>query len=194
MLHRLKNTLQGERRACPRALARSDASDATLLRQGVTGFDAFYRRHYLYVLRYVGHRVRDTETVLDVVNEVFAAAYLGRAGFDPDRGCAEAWLTGIAKNKIAAHARDEYAAIEARHRLGLERHPPSDSVLAELDALLAAADLLADLPRAQRAAVWERHVLDRRYGEIAADAGVSEATVRKRVSTGLARLARQARA
>jgi DNA-directed RNA polymerase specialized sigma24 family protein len=62
-------------------------------------FAAFYRRHVRGVLAYVARQV-GPDDVGDLVAEVFAAALVHRRRFDPSRGGAEAWLTGIARHKI----------------------------------------------------------------------------------------------
>lgn len=170
--------------------------DAELLHaaDGPEGFDLFYRRYQEFVVRFIGRRLRDPEATLDLTSEVFAAAYLYRHTYDPARGPVRPWLVGIARNKIAHYARSERAASEARRRLGLEHQPPSDADLAEVESLIAAAERLAELPAKEGAAIWQRHILDRPYDEIAAERSVRPATVRKRVSTGLARLGRRVKA
>ena len=59
------------------------------------------------------------------------------------------------------------------------------SAIADGGQLLA---MLAELPADQREAVQARVVEERSYGQIASAYGVGEATVRKRVSRGLATL------
>lgn len=41
----------------------------------------------------------------DLLSEVWLRAFAGRAGFDPRRGTARAWLFGVARHVLAAHWR-----------------------------------------------------------------------------------------
>jgi RNA polymerase sigma factor (sigma-70 family) len=174
-----------------------ERSDADLLAAAVgvaDAFDVFYRRHYRPVLKHLANRTRDTATALDLTAEVFAAAYLGRSGFRPERGPARAWLFGIAANKLADARRRGSRELAARRKLGIERFSYTDAALEEAEAMIDATQLLDGLPVLERDAVIERVINDRSYGDIAADAQVAPATIRKRVSDGLARLAQRGRA
>lgn len=173
--------------------SRRECSDAELLGESAEiadAFDTFYRRHYRPVLKYIASRVTDTAAALDLTAEVFAAAYLGRSRFRPGRGPARGWLFGIAANKITDLHRQRSREDDARRRLGMERRAYSDAALEEAEAMICATQILDDLPVLERDAVLARVIHDRGYDEIAAEAHVAPATIRKRVSDGLARLAR----
>jgi RNA polymerase sigma factor (sigma-70 family) len=161
----------------------SSRIDAELLAAALSEPDAFavfYRRYVHLVVAVVGRRVPSGD-VADVVAEVFAAALVHRRRFDPERGSAGQWLTGIATNKAAEAARR--GAVEARlcHRLGIDRSVIANTV--ELDR--GDAELLAVLPADQRRAVEARILADKPYGQIAREEAVSEQTARQRVSRGL---------
>ena len=161
-------------------------SDGELLAATSTDEDAFavfYRRHVHAVLGFVSSRVAPNE-VPDIVAEVFATALVFRRRYDPGRGGGGAWLTGIARNKLADMRRR--GAVEARmcRRLGIQLAGYSGSEL-ELDP---GAELLVALPADQRRAVKARVLEDRPYPEIAREEAVSEQVVRKRVSRALAAL------
>ena len=64
----------------------------------------------------------------------------------------------------------------------------TDTALEELQALIAAEALVAHLSDTEREAVWGHVVEDRPYADLATEAGVEAATIRKRASSGLARL------
>ena len=153
-------------------------------------FDVFYRRHREAVFAYLARRTSDTQTALDLTAEVFAAAYLRRERYDAERGPARAWLFGIAANKAADAWRRGRRETAARRKLGIARREYTDSALEQAEGLINAETLLAGLPERERDAVWARVVEDRSYPDIAADANVSPATIRKRVSQGLAALPR----
>ncbi len=173
-------------------------SDAELLGagDGVVGdaFDVFFRRHHPAVLRFLAGRASDTASALDLSAEVFAAAYLGRRRFDPELGPARAWLFGIAARTLAGAERRGRREMAARRKLGIERVSFTDAALEEAEALIDATRIVDGLPVVERDAVMARVIHDRDYTEIAAAANVTPATIRKRVSTGLAKLAQRARA
>ncbi len=127
--------------------------------------------------------------------EVFALA-LGSSGrYRPGEAPAVAWLFGIARNVLARSRRDRAVEVRARRRLGIPRLAFSDEALERVEDLLEAEksgllDGLTELSPKERGAVQARVVEQRGYSEIAMSAGASEAAVRKRVSRGLARLAK----
>ena len=172
-----------------------DRSDEQLLLAAAAdpaAFEAFFRRHAEGVLAYFLRRTGDPEVAADLMAETFAAALLGLRRFRRRREPALAWLFAIARNKLADHGRRGRVADRARRRLGIERVELEDADLARIESSLdaraafpAARRELERLPAEQRAAV-EAYVLEgREYGEIARDAGCSEAVVRQRVSRGL---------
>lgn len=144
-------------------------------------FAVFYRRHVRMVLAFVARRARPAD-VGDLVAEVFATALVYRRRYDPARGSASAWLTGIALNKLADTNRRRAAQAQICRRLGMTR-PRIDFSELELDPGIN--ELLAVLPVEQRRAVEARVVQDRPYEQIAREEAVSAQVVRKRVSRAL---------
>ena len=102
---------------------------------------------------------------------------------------------GIARNLLSRTWERGRIEQRARQRLGVERIAVSDASLERVEALIDDADpsnplvvALHALPESQREAI-RAHVLDEQpYAELAQRLGVPEATVRQRVSRGLARL------
>ena len=163
-------------------------SDEDLLLSGdPEDFGRFYDRYVDMLLGYFARRVRDPGAAADLTAETFAAALLARRRFRRAATPPAAWLFGIAQHKLTDYRRRDAAEDRMRRRLGMERLPVSEDD-AERIALLgrdAAWALIDELPRDQREAV-RAHVLDDEpYADIAADADVSEAVVRQRVSRGL---------
>ena len=151
-------------------------------------FEAFFRRRSEAVLAYFMRRTGDPELAADLMAETFAAALLGARRFRRRPEPALAWLFAIARNKLADHGRRGRAADRARRRLGIERVALEDADLARIESSVdatAAWRELDRLPVDQRAAVEAYVIEGREYGEIAAEAGCSEAVVRQRVSRGL---------
>lgn len=175
------------------------ATDGDLLRRAALrdrdAFSEFYVRNEAIVAGFLMRRTRDPELAADLTGETFAAAIVGAGGFRDDGQSAVAWLLGIARNLVARHAERGVIDRRARQRLGVERVALSDASLERVEALIDASDsanpllrALAALPESQREAI-RAHVLDEEsYAEVAVRIGVPEATVRQRVSRGLARM------
>jgi len=138
-------------------------------------------------------RTRQPELAADLTAEVFAAAYLAARRFRAGPEPAGAWLLGIARHKLLASARRERSADAARQRLAMERVQLSRESIEALEALVTsgALELLDGLPEDQRQAVRARILDEVDYDELAANAGVSLAVARKRVSRGLAAIRRR---
>ncbi|MDO9353344.1 MAG: sigma factor, partial [Solirubrobacteraceae bacterium] len=83
-------------------------------------FGAFYRAHEDVVLGYFLRRTGQAELAADLAAETFAQALASRAGFDPQRGPARAWLFGIARHVLARSLERGRVEDETRRRLGME--------------------------------------------------------------------------
>ncbi|UUW91783.1 RNA polymerase sigma factor [Pimelobacter simplex] len=68
-------------------------------------FEAFYRAHLELVQRFVARRVSDPHLAADLTADVFLAAVDAAGGYDPRRGRPAAWVTGVARNVVAAEFR-----------------------------------------------------------------------------------------
>ena len=169
-------------------------TDRELLRRGRSepeAFGAFYRRHVDWVLAYLARRVDDPEVVADLAAESFSAALVGSRRIDLATVVPNAWLVGIVNHHLHAYWRRGKVSRRAQKRLAVQRLALDDQDLAEIERMAedtVAVDLLEQLPDEQRFAVRRRVLDEHTYGEIAGEIGVPEATVRKRVSRGLAAL------
>lgn len=180
-------------------MERNEPSDDDLLAVSSSqpqAYATFYRRHAHAVLRYMLFRTGNAEQSAELTAEVFVAALASSRRFRRTEVPARAWLFGIANNKLADSRRRGRIEDRARRRMGAERLQVDDVALeraeelADLDRSSSGIEsLVADLPAAERDAVLARVVDERSYLEVADRLGVSEATARKRVSRGLARLA-----
>ncbi len=159
--------------------------------------DALYRSHARAMVTYFSRRTLDPEAAIDLVAETFAVAIASgsrcRATGHDERA---AWLFGIARNQL--HAWYRHGAIERRalERVGLERPFLVDADVERIDELAGlreqrsrVAALLEHLSADARTALRMRVVEERSYSEMAGMLGVSEQTVRARVSRGLRSLA-----
>src|SRR5688572_16062821 len=171
--------------------APAPTDDALLAADDADSLALFYRRHVDWVLGFLARRTRDPELAADLCAEVFAAALLARHRFKPRDRTANSWLFRITSNRLNDALRRGYAEDRARRRLGMERVPLEAEDIERMATLAADVEILAivdELKPEQRDAVRARVLDDRGYDEIAADLGVSEAVVRKRVSRGLVAL------
>lgn len=177
----------------------SSATDGELLRRIAQrdrdAFAQFYGRHETVVAGFLARRSHDRELVADLTAETFAAAILSAGRFRDEGQSALAWLLGIARHLLLRTWDRGKAERRARDRLGVERIALSDASLERVDALVDAGDptnpllvALNALPDDQRDAI-RAHVLDDEpYAALSARLDVPEATIRQRVSRGLARL------
>lgn len=161
-------------------------------------FGVFYERHVRLIVGFLMRATGDTERALDLTAEVFAAALVGARRFKGGGPPANAWLVGIARNKLAAARRREALAFAARRRLGMPALGFDDEEIERVEEMLAADGAgyraaMAGLPDAERDAISARVLEGRGYPEIAAAQGTSRAATRQRVSRGLARLGRAGR-
>ncbi len=138
-------------------------------------------------------RTGDPELAADLTAEVFAAVLVAAARYRPAHDSAAGWLLGIARNVLGHSLRRGQVDARARQLLGASSLTVEDEDLAVVLEIAdgqdrVAADLLAELPADERAAVRARVIEERGYEEIARSLGCSQMVVRKRVSRGLARL------
>ncbi|WP_018353007.1 RNA polymerase sigma factor [Longispora albida] len=146
-------------------------------------FDQFYRGTHKRVLTYLYAVSGDLTSAQDLTQEAYARAWQRWSRIsryeDP-----EAWVRTVgwrlASNRWRAAAR----WLSARRRLGPPEPVPGPS--AEHIALTRA---LQQLPAAQRAAIVLHHLYGMPVGEIAAELGTPEGTVKARLSRGRAALA-----
>jgi RNA polymerase sigma factor (sigma-70 family) len=162
--------------------------------------DAFadlYRREGESVLIFLTRRTWDGETALELTAETFAVALrswrkLRALTAEQQR----AWLFTVARRQLGRYLRRATVERKAVRRLGMQvpTVDHDDLLLIERRAGLpelrrALEQELARLSPAQRDALHLRVIEEHSYEEIARQLGVSEQTVRARVSRGLRALA-----
>ena len=156
-------------------------------------FDELYDALAERVLVFFSRRVLDGQLALDLTGETFAIAFQRRRSF---RGATEeeqdGWIFAIARSQLSRYWRRGRVEREALGRMGVDVPVMGDVELDRVDELAATADVrarvaaeLVRLPPDQREAL-QAHVVDERpYAELSAEWGVSEQTIRARVSRGL---------
>ncbi|MFI2618345.1 RNA polymerase sigma factor [Streptomyces sp. NPDC018584] len=151
---------------------------------------AVYRQWGPRVQALARRALGDSREAEDVTQQVFLAAWRGRRGYRPELGSPTAWLTGIARRKIAdaLAARSRRAALVegVGARYGIERphHEEADAVL---DRLLVAEEL-ARLPAAQRTVLRLTFYEDLTQSQIAERTGWPLGTVKSHARRGMHRL------
>jgi RNA polymerase sigma factor (sigma-70 family) len=160
-------------------------------------FVAVYEAYSRRLLAYFVRRTFDVEAARDLTAELFARAFEQRGRFRGTTDAeAEAWLFGIAHNLLRRYARKGRTERKALDRLGVEVPAVSEDDYQRIVDLAGLAELrgrvegaFAQLSADQSAAVRLRVIDDLSYREVAETLGVSEQTVRARVSRALRHLA-----
>ncbi|MFF0474593.1 sigma-70 family RNA polymerase sigma factor [Streptomyces sp. NPDC004284] len=181
----------------PRAhRARRDtaAEDDRIARGLVQGdercLDAAYQRWGRLVHTLAARALGDHREAEDVTQQVFVAAWRGRANFRPDRGTLPAWLTGITRRKIAdaLTARTRRTELTAALGAALEHTGDSHEGPERIIDRLVVTEELARLPRVQRDVLELAYFADLTQTQIADRTGMPLGTVKSHARRGLQRM------
>ncbi len=164
----------------------------------VEAFSNLYTRESDAVLMFLARRTFDAETAVDLTAETFAVAMRSWPKLRAlAREQQRAWLFTVARRRYGRYLRRGRVERRAIMRLGIHVPAVTEDDLALIERRAGLNDLravlgreLARLSPPHREALCLRIVHERPYDEIAAQLGVSEQTVRARVSRGLRSLAR----
>ena len=124
----------------------------------------------------------------DITQQVFVAAWQGRAGFDPGRGTLGGWLVAITRNKVAdvLRSRQRDQRVLAKVAGATVTVPDAQPDLAVDRVLLA--DELSRLPETQRLVMVLAFYSDLTHEQIAGTLAMPLGTVKSHIRRGLARL------
>ncbi|MGW7286601.1 RNA polymerase sigma factor [Streptomyces sp. NPDC054847] len=156
-------------------------------------FAAIYRRWGAMVHTMATRSLGDAKEAEDVTQQVFLAAWRGRAGFRPERGPLGAWLVGITRRKVidALAARTRRARIAGAAAAGMPAAEPRETTPeAVLDRVLV-ADELRRLPPAQREILALAFYGDLTQVQIARRTGMPLGTVKSHARRGMHLLRRR---
>ncbi|MEU3478359.1 sigma-70 family RNA polymerase sigma factor [Streptomyces sp. NPDC033754] len=151
---------------------------------------AAYRRWGRLVHNLAARALGDPREAEDVTQQVFVAAWRGRANFRPERGTLPAWLTGITRRKIAdaltARTRRTELAAALGASLGHEARTVEEPERI-LDRMVVAEEL-SRLPRVQRDVLELAYFADLTQVQIADCTGMPLGTVKSHARRGLQRM------
>ncbi len=165
-------------------------------------FDTYYRQIRPGLLRFVGARVRDPHSALDLVQETYTKAYRARERYDASRSFSS-WIYAIARNACVDHLRrrlrDPLAGVAPNAPVSppeldslADRASVNPGRVAERNDLVALVRKeLARLPDHRRIAVEMKIMEGLTYREIAEHLGAPLGTVAFWVREALETVARR---
>jgi RNA polymerase sigma-70 factor (ECF subfamily) len=180
------------------ALYAVDKSDAELLSRIVEGdspaFELLYRRYARAMFALALRQLRDRGRAEDVVQEVFVALWRSAASYRPERGRVAPWLYAIARHAIV----DSVRSSVVRSRSGLvgavpetaSAEPTPEESLESDQIAFAVHAAVAQLPERERVPLELAYWKGRSQSEIANLLGLPIGTVKTRMRSGLARMAK----
>ncbi|MDA1014139.1 MAG: sigma-70 family RNA polymerase sigma factor [Planctomycetota bacterium] len=175
-----------------------DSAELTAgLREGNSeAWDAFFDEYYDAVCRGVARMMGgDVHDVADVVQETFFAAARSARQFDPARGTLGAWISGIARNRVALHFREsqrQQQVQDCTDRLGGRTarfvawldggdvSPPDAAMSVELTEVIRAT--LLKLPDDYGELLTARYLDQLSVEQLAERSGTTDSAVRSRLA------------
>ena len=121
----------------------------------------------------------------DLTQQVFLAAWNGRARFDPERGALGAWLVGITRFKAIDHLRAVGRRPPSAATAGPDRDLPIESAVGQVTDRIMLTELLATLPEQRREVVELAFLADLTHAEISEKLEMPLGTVKSHVRRGL---------
>ncbi|MGD6740354.1 RNA polymerase sigma factor [Streptomyces sp. BH106] len=153
-----------------------------------------YRRWAPLVRGLAQRALGDRSEAEDVMQQVFLAAWRGRSGYRPELGPPSAWLTGIARHRVAdalaARSRRAalFEAVAGRHAVSAGREPATDAGMDAVVERLVLSQELARLPSTQRTVLRLTFYEDLTQPQIAERTGWPLGTVKSHARRGMRRL------
>ncbi|MGW6536879.1 sigma-70 family RNA polymerase sigma factor [Streptomyces sp. NPDC055051] len=179
----------------PAASPAVSSADDDRIARGLVGGDeqclaAAYRRWGRLVHTLAARALGDPREAEDVTQQVFVAAWRGRANFRPERGTLPAWLTGITRRKIAdaLTARTRRTELAATLGASLEHEDRVDEEPERVLDRMLVTEELSRLPRVQRDVLELAYFADLTQTQIADRTGMPLGTVKSHARRGLQRM------
>lgn len=137
----------------------------------IEALEDLYERRYHVFLRVGEAIVRDVDLAHDVVQEAFARAIRGRAGFRGDGGL-EAWVWRAVVNTARSMSRERRPPAPSVEELSADRYAMSGRLVDD-----DIRELIAGLPERQRLVLFLRYYADLDYRRIAEALEIRPGTV-----------------
>ncbi|MEV6758570.1 sigma-70 family RNA polymerase sigma factor [Streptomyces sp. NPDC051214] len=182
--------------AVPLHVPAEESQDAADIAAGFVRGDercvaALYQRWGALVHTLAARALGDAREAEDVTQQVFLAAWRGRAGYRPDRGPLSAWLVGITRRKTADALTARTRRLALTTAAGVQGEtgvlPMHDHPEAALDRVLIVQEL-GKLPPVQRLMLGLAFYQDLTQVQIAQHTGLPLGTVKSHIRRGLHRL------
>lgn len=169
-------------------------SDAELVTAILAGnrdaFRVLMVRHGPAVNAYLVAKTRNATLAEDLAQEVFLTAYR-QAGRIKDPSLLQAWLLGIARNKLREfwrrNGREMDAMAEMQRAAEASAADPLHAASVS-EVGVAVTGAIAELKERYRAVLWRRLVDEQPFAAIAEALGIKESTARMRFQRGTAQL------
>ena len=182
----MKSEMPGAVTATGTDTCRSDGCARLCTESGIAAAHAAYHARMLARARRI---VVDPDLAEDVVQEAFLRAWRACSSFDPAGGPLVNWLLVITANTAVNMVKARVRRPPLASGSADEEAPAAG--LGDIDRLILRSQLRHALSRIgahHREAVVETVLRDRPYAEVAAELGITPATLRTRVHYGLRRL------
>ena len=170
------------------------ATDAVLMARVAAGdtaaFDELYRRHRQRALLLARKLCASRELAEEVAQEAFISLWRGAHAYKPESGSVSTWLSSMVRNRAIDAWRRASARpveVELSDTGAAEPVAPVTAQPAGPDRALALA-LIADLPAAQKEAVFLAYFGDMTHSEIATHLDAPLGTIKGRIRLGVERL------
>jgi RNA polymerase sigma-70 factor (ECF subfamily) len=152
-----------------------------------SSFEILYANFFTPLYRYVFFRIRDKETVIDIVQTVFMKAF--QEGNKLNSATALRFLYTVARNQVIDYWRKKRSLTMDNFDEFVEHQISSDSTpeheLNIQEEILSLHDMVATLPEIQRDMITLRYLQELEYHEIAEITGRTEESIRQAVSRGI---------
>lgn len=158
-------------------------------------FDAFYRKNYLLVYRYIRKKIASAEDAEDLTSVVFTYCFQNWEKYDPSKASLSSWLFMIVNSRLKNYYRDKKSFVDydslsfmiGETQDSLDRAMELDGIRREL------ASALKELPEKQSQLIIYKYFMNLSDHEIADRLMMSAGNVRVTCHRVLKRLSQNMR-
>ncbi len=155
-----------------------------------------YRRHHPTIRAVIARVLHNEQSVEDLLQEVFVEVWRLAARYSAEKGKALGWIITLARRRAIDRLRREqaYCRVEERYQKETEQQPDAwtqthgndDVEWADMRRVLA--NIIAELPEAQRIAVELAFYKGMSQREIATHSGVPLGTIKTRIELAIRKI------